>query len=230
MPKGLKSGWRKPSWSRDETGAPGPPPARRPLTGATMMFRSIALAAILGAGIAAAAVYGLTRVVPRLDPAAWVGVSDRAVEPEAWPICTTMEAVADSADWAPLDPDFAAGKRALAGGDWNGAITALKLAALRDPRNADIQNYIGYAYRRLRLIEPAFQHYRQALAFNPRHRAAQEHIGEAYLAVGKLAEAEEHLAALERICLIPCGEYGDLKRAIAVYKNSAVNSASGLSR
>ena len=35
------------------------------------------------------------------------------------------------------------------------AITALKLAALRDPRNADIQNYIGYAYRRLRQLGPA---------------------------------------------------------------------------
>ena len=27
--------------------------------------------------------------------------------------------------------------------DWSGTITAFKLAALRDPRNADIQNYIG---------------------------------------------------------------------------------------
>ena len=35
------------------------------------------------------------------------------------------------------------------------AIAALKLAALRDPRNADIQNYIGYAYRRLRQLGPA---------------------------------------------------------------------------
>jgi hypothetical protein len=56
------------------------------------------------------------------------------------------------ADWAQLDLDFAAGKKALVAGDWNGAIAALKLAALRDPRNADIPNYIGYGYRRLRQL------------------------------------------------------------------------------
>jgi len=38
------------------------------------------------------------------------------------------------ADTASNDPDFAAGKKALVAEDWNGAIAALKLAALRDPR------------------------------------------------------------------------------------------------
>jgi Flp pilus assembly protein TadD len=47
--------------------------------------------------------------------------------------------------------------------DWTGAIAALKLAAVRDPYNADIQNYIGYGYRRLRQLGPAMQHYQQAL-------------------------------------------------------------------
>jgi Flp pilus assembly protein TadD len=47
---------------------------------------------------------------------------------------------------------FAAGKKALVAEDSNGAIAALKRAALGDPRNADNQNYIGYAYRRLRRI------------------------------------------------------------------------------
>ena len=70
-----------------------------------------------------------------------------------------MGAMGSEADWAQLDPDFAAGKKALAAGDWNGAIAALKLAALRDPLNADIQNYIGYGYRRLRQLGPAMQHY-----------------------------------------------------------------------
>jgi hypothetical protein len=38
---------------------------------------------------------------------------------------------------------------------------------------------------------------------------------------GNLAKAEKHLATLERICLIPCGEYDDLKRAIAAYRQVA---------
>ena len=74
-----------------------------------------------------------------------------------------MGSMGSEADWGQLDPDFAAGKKALVAEDWNGAIAALKLAALRDPRNADIQNYIGYAYRRLRQLGPAMQHYQQAI-------------------------------------------------------------------
>ena len=36
--------------------------------------------------------------------------------------------------------------------------------------------------------------------------------------VGSGYIAEYHLAALRRICVIPCEEYDDLKRAIAAYK------------
>ncbi len=155
----------------------------------------------------------------------WRGTSERATEVamalEEWPICTTMGPGAGDTDWAQLDPDFADGKKALAAGDWNAAVRALKLAALRDPQNADIQNYIGYAFRRLRQLEPAFAHYRQAVALNPRHRSAHEHLGEAHLVKGDLAKAEEHLTALENICLIPCVEYGDLQMAIAAYKKLA---------
>ncbi len=132
-----------------------------------------------------------------------------------------MGSIGDTADWAPLDPDFAAGKKALASNDWAGAIAALTSAGLRDARNADIQNYLGYAYRRLRQLDPATRHYQQALLLNPRHRGAHEHLGEAYLLLGKLAKAEEHLAALEQICLIPCDEYDDLKQAIAKYNRLA---------
>ena len=140
---------------------------------------------------------------------------------EAWPICSWMGAAAEGAAWAPLDPDFAAGKRALAAADWNGAITAFRSAALRDTRNADIQNYLGYAHRRLRQLDLAFTHYRRALTLNPRHRGAHEHLGEAYLVVGDLSKAEAQLEVLRRICLIPCDEHGDLERAIAIYRTRA---------
>src|SRR4051794_12733342 len=81
---------------------------------------------------------------------------------EAWPICSTMAAMVETPDWAALDPDFAAGKRAIGAGDWEKARKVLTNAALRDTRNADIQNYLGYAYRRLRQFDPAIQHYQQA--------------------------------------------------------------------
>ncbi|MDI4236013.1 tetratricopeptide repeat protein [Bradyrhizobium sp. Arg237L] len=147
--------------------------------------------------------------------------SEAALAVDAWPICSTMGSMVETADWAVLDPDFAAGKRAIVASEWNEAIKALTSAALRDARNADIQNYLGYAYRRLRQFDPAIRHFQQALALNPRHRSAHEHLGEAYLTQGDPAKANEHLAALERICLMQCNEYDDLKRIIATYDKVA---------
>ena len=133
--------------------------------------------------------------------------------------------LADPSDETPagaqLDPEFAAGKAAIAAKDWKAAIASLSSAALRDTRNADIQNYLGYAYRHTGRLELAFKHYQRALALDPRHRGAHEYVGEAYLMVDNLAKAEEHLAALQRICLIPCGEYADLKKAVAEYRRRA---------
>ena len=117
-----------------------------------------------------------------------------------------------------LDPDYAAGKRAIEMKDWNVAIRLLSSAALRDTRNADIQNYLGYAYRHSGQLDLAFKHYERALQINPRHRGAHEYIGETYLMVNNPAKAEEHLAALQKICLIPCEEYEDLSKEIAAYR------------
>ena len=120
-----------------------------------------------------------------------------------------------------LDPDFAAGRAAIEAKDWQGAIRAFSSAALRDTRNADTQNYLGYAYRHTGQMDLAFKHYERALQLNPRHRGAHEYIGEAYLMANELAKAEAHLGALEKICLIPCEEYEDLKKAIAEYRRKA---------
>ena len=189
------------------------------------MIRAIALATMLGALVAGVAVYAISPPGWRNGITPLFGAPDRgaktAIMPEDWPICTTMASVASDADWAQLDPDFKAGKKALGAEDWSGAIAAFELAALRDPLNADIQNYIGYAYRRLRQLGPAIGHYQQALTLNPRHRSAHEHLGEAYLVLGQPAKAEQLLAALENLCLIPCEESDDLKRAIAAYNRLA---------
>ena len=119
---------------------------------------------------------------------------------------------------AKLDPEYAAGKHAIDAKDWSAAIKSLSSAALRDTRNADIQNYLGYAYRHTGHFDLAFKHYARALQLNPRHRGAHEYMGEAYLMVNNLAKAEEHLTALQNICLLPCEEYEDLKKTIAEYR------------
>jgi tetratricopeptide (TPR) repeat protein len=180
-----------------------------------MTIRSTLVSTALGILTAVLAAYLLTAPA-RQEPAARPGVNETVAEAailfEAWPICSSMGS---------LDPDFAAGKKAMVAGDWNAAIKALTSAGLRDARNADIQNYLGYVYDRLRQFDRAMRYYEQALALNPRHRSAHEHLGEAYLMQGDLAKASEHLAALERICLIPCEEHDDLKRIIAEHSKLA---------
>jgi tetratricopeptide (TPR) repeat protein len=119
---------------------------------------------------------------------------------------------------AKLDPDYAAGKQAIEAKNWSAAIKSLSSAALRDTRNADIQNYLGYAYRHAGELDLAFKHYALALRLNPRHRGAHEYVGEAYLMVKNQAKAEEHVAALEKICLLPCEELEDLRKKVAEYR------------
>ena len=126
----------------------------------------------------------------------------------------------EDADEARLDPDYAGGRRAIEAKDWPNAIRLLSSAALRDTRNAEIQNYLGYAYRNTGELSAAFKHYARALQINPRHRGAHEYLGEAYLMVNNVAKAEEHLTALKSICLLPCDEVGILQKKIADYRTS----------
>ena len=63
-----------------------------------------------------------------------------------------------------------------------------------------------------------FKHYGEALRIDPKHKGAHEYVGEAYLLVGNVAKAKEHLAALDKLCFFSCEEYRDLKKAIQEYE------------
>jgi hypothetical protein len=39
--------------------------------------------------------------------------------------------------------------------------------------------------------------------------------------VGDVASAEKHLEALRAICLLPCAEFDDLRKAIAAHRTQA---------
>jgi tetratricopeptide (TPR) repeat protein len=65
-----------------------------------------------------------------------------------------------------------------------------------------------------------FKHYEEALRIDPKHRDAHEYIGEAYLMINQPTKAKEHLAALDKLCFLPCEEYTDLKKAVAQYEAS----------
>jgi Flp pilus assembly protein TadD len=118
------------------------------------------------------------------------------------------------------DPDYTRGVAAIEAKDWKTAIRLLSSAALRDTRNVEIQNYLGFAYRNTAELSLAFKHYSRALQLNPRHRGAHEYVGEAYLMIGNLAKAEEHLELLRKICLVPCSETGQLEARIAAYRKA----------
>ncbi len=122
-------------------------------------------------------------------------------------------------DLAMSNADFQRGRAAVEAGDWGNAVKWLTAADKRTPGNADIHNLLGFAYRNSGQLEPALKHYQRALQIDPRHRGAHEYIGEAYLMSGNPAKAEEHLAALKRICPIRCEERDDLGRKIAAYKS-----------
>ena len=122
---------------------------------------------------------------------------------------------------APRDPDYENGKKAIESQNWKLALEQFGRAAARTPNNADIHNYLGYAHRKSGNLDAAFKSYAEALRLDPKHRGAHEYVGEAYLMVNNLAKAEEHLAALDKICFFSCEEYRDLKKDIEAYKKRA---------
>ena len=128
-----------------------------------------------------------------------------------------------SAPSAPaVDIDLATARARIDASDWKGATDVLQKALARDPGNADYHNLLAYSIRKgpNPNMDLVFKHYGEALRINPKHRDAHEYIGEAYLMVGNVGKAKEHLAALDKLCFLPCGQFRDLKRAIERYEAS----------
>ena len=104
--------------------------------------------------------------------------------------------------------------------DWAGAAGVLKEALSADPGNANYHNLYAYSLRKSASpdMNLVFKHYNEALRLDPKHKGAHEYIGEAYLMVGNVAKAKEHLGQLDKLCFFSCAEYTDLKKAIADYE------------
>jgi len=123
----------------------------------------------------------------------------------------------DRSSW--VNPDYTAAVAKIEAGDYEAAIPLLESVAGSDPDNADAYNYLGYANRKLKRYAVALDHYQRALTLDTSHRGAHEYIGELYLETGDLEKAEEHLAALDRICFFGCDEYDELKELVEAYKS-----------
>ena len=121
---------------------------------------------------------------------------------------------------APADPVLEKVMAANAQKDWKRSEAILRDALAKDPRNADYHNLYAYAIRKGEKpnLDVVFKHYNEALRIDPKHKGAHEYVGEAYLMVGNVAKAKEHLAALDRICFFGCDEYSLLKKAVAEFE------------
>ena len=122
-----------------------------------------------------------------------------------------------------VDPDYRRAVAEIEAQHFTQAITLLESYISRSPehdRDADAHNWLGYAYRKSGNLDAAFLNYDKALAIDPKHRGAHEYMGEAYLMTGNIAQAEEHLKALDKLCFTPCTEYTTLKRAVASWKSA----------
>ena len=98
------------------------------------------------------------------------------------------------------------------------AITELDKALKDEPDNADLLNLMAYSQRQLKHYDIALECYQKALQIDPRHRGANEYLGELYLQIGQLDKAEERLEVLDKECFFGCEEFDDLEAAIADYR------------
>jgi Flp pilus assembly protein TadD len=123
---------------------------------------------------------------------------------------------ADDTAAAERDPVIAQAREAIAAKDYARAAEVLRPALAKTPGNPDYHNLYAYSLRKGPSpdMDTVFKHYNEALRLEPRHRGAHEYIGEAYLMVGNVHKAREHLTQLDRICFFGCEEYSALKKAV----------------
>jgi len=132
-------------------------------------------------------------------------------------VCTFTFA-ADTSPPSPRDTELEKAKTAIARKDWAAAQAVLEPYTVNNPRSADGFNLLGYSLRNQKKYDDSLVAYKQALSLDPKHRGAHEYIGIAYVQMGQLDKAKEHLASLDKICPFSCEEYRDLKKAIAEAK------------
>jgi len=118
------------------------------------------------------------------------------------------------------NPNMTAGRKAIEAKDFKSAVGHLTKAIQENPKDADAHSMLGFTYRKLGTFDKSMEHYQTALKLEPNHRTAREYLGELYLDMNQLPNAEKELAALKKACpwFGKCEEYDDLKEAIEKFK------------
>jgi Flp pilus assembly protein TadD len=116
--------------------------------------------------------------------------------------------------------NIVAARKSIAAKDFKAALGQLAKAVQEEPKNADVHTMLGFSYRKLGTFDKSMEHYQTALKLDSDHRSAHEYLGELYLDMNQLDNAEKQLAALKKACPFfgRCEEYDDLKKEIDAYK------------
>ncbi len=129
-------------------------------------------------------------------------------------VTLALTSMALAIDTGPKVPKLSAARANIEAANYAGAIDQLKQIIAADPDNADALNLMGYSLRKSGNRKQALGFYLKALSIDPRHRGANEYLGELYVETGQIEKAKERLQVLEQICGTRCEEYKDLAKAI----------------
>ena len=99
--------------------------------------------------------------------------------------------------------------------DFKGARNALLPLDLEFQNNADINNLLGFASRKLKQYKASAIYYDKALKINPNHLGALEYQGELFVVTKKLASAKKNLKKIEKLAGKNSEEAIDLRKAIS---------------
>ena len=112
--------------------------------------------------------------------------------------------------------ELAVSRSLVAAKNYRQALTELKRVDQIVINNADINNLLGFASRKLGQYSQAGMYYTKALKIDPSHLGALEYQGELFLIQKKTTFAKQNLAKLKNLCGTSCEEYLDLMKAIAL--------------
>jgi Flp pilus assembly protein TadD len=120
----------------------------------------------------------------------------------------------------PENPNVVAGRKAIEAKDFKTAVGHLTKAVQELPNDADAHSMLGYSFRKVGTFDKSMEQYQRALKLDSNHRSAHEYLGELYLDMNQLDNAEKQLAALKKACPFfgRCEEFDDLKKEIDAYK------------
>src|SRR5436305_11721161 len=117
--------------------------------------------------------------------------------------------------------DYATAVRLIKHEKYDEAVPYLNRALKERPNSADVLNYLGYTHRQLGDYPGSLYFYQRALARDPDHKGVHEYLGELYLKMNRLGDAQAQLAELTRLCSDGCEEKDVLTKAIADYRLAA---------